>query len=269
MRLNSHEAISMSSNRMQKNTGLVEKSINRLSTGITTGKGDNASGVSLSETMRAQIRGISRAQLNMQDGLSVLEASNEGMNNVNGLLQRARELAVMNATGTLTDADRSMSEMELKQLFSAIDDTAERLEFNTKKILGENASIVLQVGANSGQSISIDMVDVSTTALGLTGATLGTQNDSEQLIGKIDSALSKMAGNLTKVGSYMESIEHHLANAKVFEGNLTKSLSVLQDTDIAKEMMNFVSLDIRQKGDQLLVTHVNKNIQDTMSLFSK
>ncbi|MFS0688528.1 flagellin [Sporosarcina sp. 179-K 8C2 HS] len=270
MRVLSSEHIAVSANRSIRNAGQIEKSLVKLGSGVKIAKGsDNASGLSISETMRAQIRGIARAQSNMQDGLSVLEASNEGLNNVNGLLQRARELAVMSANDTLTVNDRAASQVELDHLLGAVDDTATKLEFNTKKILGENGSLTLQVGANSGQQMQITLVDVSSKALGLEGASLELRDLADALITKIDEAIKTVSGHLTRIGSNMEAVEHHLTNALVFENNLTKSLSLLEDTDMAKEMMNFVSLDIRQQGDHLLVKQVNQNIHSVMSLFSK
>lgn len=271
----SGEQIAVSANRSMRNAGQIEKSLMKLGSGVKIAKGsDNASGLSISETMRAQIRGISRAQSNMQDGLSVLEASNEGLNNVNGLLQRARELAVMSSNDTLTVNDRAASQVELENLLGAVDDTASKLEFNTKKILGQEGSLTLQVGANPGQQMQITLVDVSAEALGLRQnngkyVSLELRDLANELITKIDDAIKTVSSHLTRIGSNMEAVEHHLTNALTFENNLTKSLSLLEDTDMAKEMMNFVNLDIRQQGDHLLVKQVNQNIHSVMSLFSK
>ena len=270
MRVLSSEHIAISANRSARNAGQIEKSLLKLGSGTKIMKGsDNAAGLSISETMRAQIRGISRAQSNMQDGLSLLEASNEGLNNVNDLLQRARELAVMSSNDTLTVSDRAASQVELDQLLEAVDDTATKLEFNTKKILGQNGSLTLQVGANPGQQMQITLVDVSSKALGLEDASLELRDLANELITKIDDAIKTVSSHLTRIGSNMEAVEHHLSNALVFENNLTKSLSLIDDTDMAKEMINFVNLDIRQQGDHLLVKQVNQNIHSVMSLFSK
>src|SRR5690554_690258 len=121
MRINSSERITFTANRTAKNTNQIEKSLLRLGSGLKIAKGsENASGLAISETMRAQIKGISQSQRNMQDGLSLLETSNEGLNNVNGLLQRARELAVRTATDTLTFNDREVNQMELDQILEGI-----------------------------------------------------------------------------------------------------------------------------------------------------
>ncbi|MBO1511727.1 flagellin [Metabacillus bambusae] len=269
MRIHNQSAIAFSVNRYQRNETKMEKTIDKLATGLNIRRAsDNAAGLAVSETMRAQIRGLSQAQRNMQDGLSVLSAANEGLNNVNGLLQRARELAVMNASDTLTDSDRQASQMELEQLMEGINDTANKLEFNTKKILGDNAPLVLMVGANPGQKITLDLMDTSTSALELDDVNLLTTDTSSDLITKLDDAIMETTGNLTKVGSYYESIEHHMNNSLLKETNLTSSISKLTDTDMAKEMMQFVSLEIRQKSDLLLVSNVNQNAADILTIIT-
>ncbi|AXH98408.1 flagellin [Sporosarcina sp. PTS2304] len=267
MRIHSSENIAFSTNRTQRNATDMEKTLMKLSTGSKVATASqSASGLAISETMRAQIKGLSQAQRNMQDGLSVLELSNEGLNNINDLLQRGREMAVAAANDTLTDDDRKSSTMELDQIMQAINDTAGKLEFNTMKILGGDNPLNLQVGANPGQKMTIGDIDVSTSALGLDGASIATRQDASELISTLDKAIETISGQLTKVGSEMSGIEHHLENALVFEGNITQSLSMLADTDMAKEMMNFVQQDIRQKGDQMLIKSVNNNLQDAVSL---
>lgn len=267
MRIHSSENIAFTSNRAQRNATDMEKTLMKLSTGSKVATASQSgSGLAISETMRAQIRGLSQAQSNMQDGLSVLESSNEGLNNINDLLQRGREMAVAAANDTLTDDDRKSSSMELDQIMKAINDTAEKLEFNTMKILGGDNPLNLQVGANPGQKMTIGNIDVSTTSLGLDGASIATRQDASDLIDSMDKAIGTISSHLTKVGAEMGAIEHHLTNALVFEGNLTKSLSMLADTDMAKEMMNFVQQDIRQKGDQMLIKSVNSNLQEAISL---
>ena len=267
MRIHSQEHIQMAANRGIRNDKAIEKSLRHLGSGLRIEtSADDAAGTALSATMKAQIRGISQAQRNMQDGLSVLESANEGMNNVNGLLQRARELAVQSANGTFTDKDRESSTEELNQILSSIDDTAEKLEFNTKRILGEDMDLSLHVGANATQTITIRLFDVHSDAIGLGDASIATQEDANELISTIDDAMAMVTGHLTKIGAQMESVEHHLSNSKVFEVNLSKSLSLLEDADMAKEMMHFVSSDIRKKGDELLIKHVNSTLQDALNV---
>lgn len=268
MKIQNQAAVAFSVGRYQKNNTKMEKTLEKLASGLDIKKAsDNASGLALSETMRSQIRGISQAQRNMQDGLSVLQASNEGLNHVNSLLQRARELSVMSANDTLTGEDREAAQIELVQLLHGINDTAEKLEFNTKKILGENAPLILMVGANPGQQIKVDLVDISTDTLGISGASLSTTSDAEKLITVIDRAISRVGKELTQVGSHYEAIEHHLRNAATYESNITSSYSMLKDANMAKKALDFATLNIRQNGDHILVSEVNKNARDILRLF--
>lgn len=255
-------------NRYQRNNAIVERTLNKLSSGMKIYRAsEDAAGLSISEMLRAQIRGLEQSQRNMQDGLSVLKSAEEGLMNVNSLLHRIRELAVQSANDTLNTSDRIASQKELDQLLQAIDDTAEKLEFNTKKILGENRPLLLQVGGNPGQTIAVDLVDISTSRLGLNGVTLLTREDAEQLITKVDNALKKVTQDLTNVGADYEAIEHHLNNVMLKETNLIASESMLRDTNIAREMMNYISGTIRQKGDYLLISHMNRNVEETLKLF--
>jgi flagellin len=268
MKIQNQSMVAFSTYRYQRNGTILEKTLDKLSSGLRIYRAsDDAAGLSISETLRSQIRGLSQSQRNMQDGLSVLKSAEEGLMNVNNLLQRIRELAVQNASDTLDASDRAASQKELEQLLEAIDDTAEKLEFNTQKILGENRPLMLQVGANPGQTIAVDMVDTSTTSLGLNGVTLLTQGDAEQLITKVDNALKKVTNDLTNVGADYEAIEHHLNNVMLKETNLIASESMLRDTNIAREMMNYISGTIRQKGDYLLISHMNRNVEETLKLF--
>ncbi|MGG3799038.1 flagellin [Metabacillus fastidiosus] len=270
MKIQNQPSIAFSMNRYQRNEWKMEKTIEKLGTGLNIRRAsDDPTGLALSETMRTQIRGLSQAQRNMQDGLSMLQAANEGLNNVNALLQRAGELAVLNANGTLTENDRQKSQVELDQLMESINDTATKLQFNTKQILGENTPLVLMVGPTPGELISLDLIDTSTTALGLDGTNLLTADAASNLITKLNEAISQTTSNLTKMGAYYESIEHHMQNALLKESNLTSSFSSMVDTDMAKEMMQFVSLGIRQKGDQLLISNVSQQSTDVLNIVLK
>ncbi|EIJ80538.1 flagellin domain protein [Bacillus methanolicus PB1] len=268
MKIQNQSMISFYMNRYQRNETALTKTLNKLSSGLRINQAsEDAAGLSISETLRAQIRGLAQSQRNMQDGLSVLKSAEEGLMNINHLLQRIREIAVQNANDTLNANDRTASQKELEQLLQAIDDTAEKLEFNTQKILGQNRPLMLQVGANPGQIIAVDMVDTSTTSLGLNGAVLLTREDAEQLIKKVDNALIQVTNHLTNVGADYETIDHHLNNTILKELNLTASESLLRDTNIAREMLNYISGTIRQKGDYLFISHLNRNVEETLKLF--
>lgn len=267
MRIQNQAMVSFSVTRYQKNNAKMDKTIEKLASGLEIQKAsDNPAGLALSEMMRAQIRGLSQAQRNMQDGLSVLQAENEGLNHVNSLLQRARELTVLASNDTLTFADREAAQTEYIELLQGVNDTAEKLEFNTKNILGENGSLLLMVGSNPGQQIKINIVNVRTSELGLDGTSMILRENAENLITKLDGAITKISGYLTKVGSDYETVEHHLRNASLYEANITTSYSMLKDANMAEKMLDFVTLNIRKNADQLLVSNVNQGTREALEL---
>lgn len=268
MKLQNQAWIAFSTNRYQKNENALTRTIEKLSGGDKlTRAADNASGLSISETMRGQIRGLSQAQRNMQDGLSVLESTDAGLQHVSGVLQRMRELAVQTSTDTVSDNNRAAAQKELNHLLESIDDTAEKLEFNTQKILGDVRPLYIHVGANTNQTLRIDTVNVSTSQLGLAIAELATREKAEELITKVDSAQAKISKHLTNTGSDYEALTHHNENVSMTEINLQKTESLIRDPDMALEMMEFVKQGIRQKGDELLIKHTNQNVSDVLELF--
>lgn len=269
MKIQNQAGIAFSTNRYQKNQTSITKTLEKLSGGDKlTRAADNASGLSISETMRGQIRGLSRAQLNMQDGLSVLETTDAGLQHVSSVLQRVRELAVQSSTDTMTDEDRGVAQEELDQLLQSIDDTADKMEFNTQNILGDVRPLYIHVGANTGQTLRIDTVNVSTASLGLEIAKLSTRKEAEDLITKVDNAQSIISKHLANTGSDYESLTHHKDNVSNIEISLQKSESLIRDPEMALEMMDFVKQGIRQKGDEMLIKQTNENVSDVLRLFA-
>lgn len=263
-----NEQIAFSRTLYTKNQTAIEKSLGRLSTGSKLHQAsENAAGITISEKMRAQIRGLSRAQLNMNDGLSALETMDEGMKNISDLVHRARELAVMTSTDTINDEDRKIAQNELDQVLTTIDDTANNMEFNTRKILKDQDPLKIQIGANSSQTITVNVLTADTKTLGLDNLSISTSEEANEAIETIDQAVATLSMKLTEVGTKMQSIEHHLRNASVFEENLTRALNELESTDMPGEFMNFVQMDIRQNGDQLLIRQVNSNMHELLTLF--
>ncbi len=268
MKLQNQASIAFSINRYQKNENSMTKTLEKLSgSNSLTRASENASGLSISETMRSQIRGLAQAQRNIQDGISVLESTDGGLQHVSGVLQRIRELAVQTSTDTVTDNDRASAQKELNQLINSIDDTAEKLEFNTQKILGDVRPLYIHVGSNAGQTLRIDTVNISSSQLGLAIAELSTREKAEKLLTKVDFAQLKISSHLANTGSDYEALTHHNENVAIAEINLTTTESLIRDPEMALEMMEFVKNGIRRKADELLIKETNKNISEVLNLF--
>lgn len=270
MRIQDKSWMTFANNRVTKSQSSITKTLEKLSGGDKIVRASmNASGLSISETMRTQIRGLARAQQNIQDGLSVLEVTDEGLQSVNKILHRTRELAVQAANDTLTDEDRKLAQLEINQLMESIDKTAEQMEFNTQKILGEVRPLFIHVGANSGQNIAIDTVDVRTEKLGLVNASLETQEQANKLINDVDNAIKYISDNLAQVGAKYNRLTMNHENASRVQESIQKSESLIRDPQMAREMMDFVKQQIIQKGDQLLIRNTNQNVKSVLNLFNK
>ena len=163
-----HNITAMNSNRMLGLTTKAQaKSTEKLSSGYKINRAaDDAAGLSISEKMRRQIRGLTQASANAQDGISCVQTAEGALNEVQDMLQRMNELAVKGENGTLTSADRSYIQSEVKQLMSEIDRVQSTTTFNEQSLLdGSFTNKGLQVGAESGQHISITIKNMSTNEL--------------------------------------------------------------------------------------------------------
>lgn len=253
--------------RYEQNNLKVKKSLEKISTGSQIDKASqNPANVAISETIRAQVRGLERGQRNLQDGLSLLSAADEGLNHVTKQLHRGYELAVMSSSDTVTDEDRKNAQKELDEILDSINDTAEYLEFNTINLFGGDKILHLAGGA-SGKSLSINLEKTDVDTLGLKDASLDPASAARALFPKIQEAVSKVTGQLTKVGSYYETIEHEMDRTAVLEENLTKGLSMIGDTHIGKEVIELAIAGIRQQADNLLIHDTTELSKGVLSIF--
>lgn len=269
-----------SHHKIVQNESVASKTMNRLSSGLKVhSSADDASGLAISEQMRGQIRGLSQAQRNIQDGMSLIKATEEGLVKIQGILQRVNELAVQSANDTMTASDRENAQMEVTELLQTVDDTAKNLEFNTIQLLGpENEhevatapngsapKLLLHVGANPRQTYEIELFDVRTENLAVKEASILTQKEASELITKTQNSVNKISHQLARIGSYYEALEHHFLNNSYYEANLTLSESLIRDADMAKESFSFLSVTIRQQADQMLVTQANQQPKKVLSL---
>jgi flagellin len=157
------------------NQGAMQNSMEKLSSGLRINRaGDDAAGLAISEKMRAQINGLDQASRNAADGISMIQTAEGALSETHNILQRMRELAVQSANDTNNDTDRSEIQKEINELTSEINRIANTTEFNTKKMLNVSGatgfSASFQVGANNGQSMTINIKDMSAEALGVAGA---------------------------------------------------------------------------------------------------
>lgn len=246
---------------MNMQNAQVMRSMERLSSGLRINRAaDDPAGLAISEKMRGQIRGLSMAARNIQDGISMFNTAEGSLNETHAMLQRMRELSVASANGTLTDADREALSLEFEELKKEITRIFKDTEFNTLPLLdGSRTSVKIQAGANAGQSIEFSIGDMSTEAIGLLDVSIATQDDADKAISKLDDAIKKVSSERSKMGAYANRLGHAYNNVLVMEENLTAAESRIRDVDIAKEMMALTKANILlQAGQYVLRMHMNQ-----------
>jgi flagellin len=238
----------------------VQKSMERLSSGSRINRAaDDAAGLAISEKLRGQIRGLSQAQRNAQDAVSLVQTAEGSLNEVHSMLQRVRELAVQYKAGTLSTSDKAAITAEATQLMSEIERIGSGAEFNGIKLLNAGATITFQVGANDADSsITVKTTDIKTA--------IGTISVDTTAISTIDKAIETVSTVRGEFGAVQNRLEHKLGNLATYQENLMASESRIRDVDMAAEMVNFSKNQILQQAGTSMLAQANQAPQGVLSL---
>ena len=277
-----HNLSAMNANRqLGKNTGALSKSIEKLSSGYRINKAaDDAAGLSISEKMRGQIRGLNKASDNSEDGISMIQTAEGGLNETQNILQRMRELAVQAANDTNVTADRDAIKDELQQLSDEITRIGKQTQYNTKNVLNSDSkdtvegagafSVNLQVGANCGQSISVTFSAMNATTLtvsvGNGDIEVDTYANATKAIATLDTAIEAVSKERSKYGAVQNRLEHAIANTDNAAENIQSAESRIRDVDMATEMMNYSKTNILMQASQSMLAQANQAPQSVLSL---
>lgn len=266
MAMNAHRQLVINQNG-------ISKSIEKLSSGLRINRaGDDAAGLSISEKMRSQIRGLRMASKNAQDGISLIQTAEGALTEVHAILQRMRELVIQAANlGTQEQEDLDALQNEIVQLIEEIDKISERTEFNEKKLLdGSYTGQVFQIGANEGQTMSVEIGDMSAAALGVDGLDVSAFISDPTLIdgalADVDNAVKMVSEERSKLGAYQNRLEHTIANLDNAAENLQAAESRIRDVDMAYEMMNFTKFQILQQASTAMLAQANLAPQSVLQL---
>lgn len=251
-------------------TGNLAKSTEKLSSGYKINRaGDNAAGLTISEKMRGQIRGLDQASVNAQDGISLIQTAEGALNETHAILQRMRELTVQAANDTNVTADREAIQKELAALSKEVTRIGDETEFNTMKLL--DASFTdkkLQVGANSDQSISFKIDDMRAEALGVAEISekVSDYEEATKAITTVQGALDLVSTQRSELGALQNRLEHTIANADNTSENLQAAESRIRDVDMAKEMVKYSKDTILQQAAQSMLAQANQSTQGVLAL---
>ena len=254
------------------NNTQTSKALEKLSSGYKINRaGDDAAGLSISEKMRGQIKGLDMATKNAQDGISLIQTTEGALNEVHSILQRMRELAVQAANDTNVTEDREAISAELEQLNEELGRIKDTTEFNTKKLLDSSAGeINFQVGANANQKMTFDFaqagIDLSDVVDNTAGLDVSTHDAAELVITAIDTELNSVSSGRSLLGAAQNRLEHTIQNLGAASENLTASESRIRDTDMAASMMDFTKNNILMQAAQSMLAQANQQPQGVLQL---
>lgn len=254
-------------------TNGLQKSTEKLSSGYKINRAaDDAAGLSISEKMRNQIRGLNKASDNAQDGISLVQTAEGALNEVHSMLQRMSELAVQAANGTNATTDRTALNDEVQQLKNEIQRVGSTTQFNKMNILDGGFSAgtkkALQVGANANQTISIAISTLTSVVGSSLKDTLkiDTATNAQSAITTVQSSIEKLSTLRSKLGAVQNRLEHTVANLDNISENTQSAESRIRDTDMAEEMVQYSKNNILQQAGQSMLAQANQANQGVLSL---
>ena len=278
----------MSAMFAQRSQGLTDlnnqKNMEKLSSGMRINRaGDDASGLAVSEKMRAQIRGLNQASTNAENGISFIQTTEGYLQETSDIVQRIRELAVQSSNGIYSDEDRMQIQVEVSSLIDEVDRIASSAQFNGMNMLtgrfarptGENAvtgSMWFHIGANMDQRTQVFIGTMSATALGLKNLgdeskmSLAAPDDANRAIGTLDEALKKINKQRADLGAYQNRLEKTVVGLDIGAENLQASESRIRDTDMASEMVDFTKNQVLSQAGTAMLAQANQSSQNVLSL---
>ena len=283
-----HNLTAMNTNRQLGIVGNAQaKATEKLSSGYRINRaGDDAAGLSISEKMRSQIRGLNKASNNAQNGISLIQTAEGALNEVHSILQRMNELATQGANDVNTSIDRAAINKEMSSLSQELGRIRSTTQFNDMDLLdGDFSDKKLQVGAKDGQTIEVKIGDLGTIAantltdngdikakLGLTKPANSTDgvtevnDDYAKAMTKIQTDIKAVSGLRSDLGAIQNRLEHTIANLDTTAENTQAAESLIRDTDMAAEMVDFSKNNILAQAGQSMLAQANQANQGVLSL---
>ena len=269
-----HNITAMNSNRqLGITTGVQAKSSEKLSSGYKINRAaDDAAGLAISEKMRRQVRGLTQASANAQDGISAVQTAEGALNEVHDMLQRMNELATKAANDTLQTTDRDYIQSELNALTTEITRTGSATQFNNQALLdGTFKNKNIQVGSETSaeNQIKIDIGKMTATAQGLNLEVDVTGTDAtnaKKTIDNIKGALEKVSKQRSDLGAIQNRLEHTIKNLDNVVENTQAAESQIRDTDMATEMVKYSNNNILAQAGQSMLAQANQTNQGVLSL---
>ncbi|WP_019939057.1 flagellin [Bordetella sp. FB-8] len=294
MIINTNYLSLVAQNNLMKSQSSLNTAITRLSSGLRINSAaDDAAGSGIANRMTAQVNGLDQASRNANDGISVVQTAQGALNEINDNLQRVRELTVQAANGTNTSADLSSIQNEINQNMSEINRVSAQTQFNGVTILATSGTMSLQVGANDGQNISINLKKMNASAMGVassttstatlatssvtinvtefktignTSGTISVTGSSNTYLATIDAAIKSVDSLRGQLGAVQNRLDSTITNLNNTDTNLSNARSRIQDANYAVEVSAMTQAQILQQAGTSVLAQANSSSQSVLSL---
>ncbi len=282
MRINHNVSAMTTNNALFQTRNHLGKALEKLSTGLKINRSsDDAAGLSVSENLRSQVRGLHQASKNAQDGINALQVAEGAMNTIAAMLQRMRELGVQAASDLYNTNQRQFLDQEVHALIAEIDRIALSVQFNGQSLLdgtgfggAQSGSSILQIGANNtlADRLQVNIDTMSTFDIGLTGlanasVNLESQSNAVNALSSIDVAIDSVNQARSDLGAFINRLEHAINVIKNNEVNMQQAEATIRDADMAEEMMEFTKNQILLQAGTAMLAQANQVPQTVLGLF--
>ena len=262
-----------SQNGINQATMGLNSAMERLSTGkrINSAK-DDAAGLAIASRMTSQVRGLSAAMRNANDGISLAQTAEGAMGEIGNMLQRMRELAVQSANGTMSTSDRTAIQAEVTELAAQIGDVANRTTFNGVQLIdGSATALTLQTGMNAAEAVTLaiasaDADDLGTAGLKISAVTMATQAGAVASLAAIDAAIDTISTSRAGLGAVQNRLEATVSNLTSTVTNLTEARSRIEDADFSAETTQLAKSQILNQAATAMLAQANQSQQGVLSL---
>ncbi|WAC23177.1 flagellin N-terminal helical domain-containing protein [Blastomonas sp. SL216] len=245
----------------------LSKSIDRLSTGKRINSAsDDAAGNAIATRMTSQIRGLNQAVRNANDGISLAQTAEGGMNEIVNMMQRMRELSVQSASGTLAAGDRTNLQAEVTALLAQVDDVAGKTNFNGVSLLNTAGPVAIQTGINSGDTVNIGLANVTATGLSINAIDISTAAGAGTALTALDTALNTITTAQANLGASQNRLQATVSSLVNRSTNLSEARSRIQDANFSDESTNLAKAQILSQASTAMLAQANQSQQGVLSL---
>lgn len=277
LRINTNIPALVAQRNLRATRGNLDRTLERLSSGSRINHaGDDAAGLAISESLKAQVRGLGQAERNAQDGISLVQVAESSLGEISNILIRMRELGVQAASDTVGPQERQFLDREFQQLMEEIDRIANSTEFNKVPLLnGTASSFEVQVGTRNNPSIDriklfdATAADVNVVALGINLASVADKANAQNSLASIDNALNSVTSTRAGFGAIQNRLQTVINNIAVSKENISTANSRIRDADLAEETSELTKNNILMQSGTAVLGQANSAIKSVLSLLGQ